>query len=101
MTDEKKKSTLDKIVMGALIGTAVGSAVSLTLAPKTGKETRDFIKEKSKDVGGVAKETGVGFFRLFKVLLRRLFRGKKKTASVNEMKELPDEMEVFPKETQE
>lgn len=77
MSDEKQKSTLDKIVMGALIGTAIGSAVSLTLAPKTGKETREILKEKSKDAGSVAVETGTGFLRLFKVLLRRLLSKKR------------------------
>ena len=71
-----KKSTLDKIIMGAIIGTAVGSAMGLTLAPKKGKETREFLKEKGEDVGHLAKETGVGFFRLGKVLLKRLFRRK-------------------------
>lgn len=101
MADEKKnKSTLDKIVMGAIIGTAIGSAVSLTLAPKTGKETREFIKEKSQDVGSVAKETGSGFLRLFKVLLRRILFGKKKASPTKQMKALPNEMEIFPPETQ-
>lgn len=101
MADEKNnKSTLDKIVMGALIGTAIGSAVSLTLAPQKGKETRDYLKEKGKDVGSAAKETGTGFFRLFKVLLRRILFGKKKAAPVKQMKELPNEMEVIPPETQ-
>lgn len=96
MADDKKKSALDKIVMGALIGTAIGSAVSLTLAPKTGKETRGIVKEKAKDVGNVAKETGTGFFRLFKVLLRRILFGKKKNSSGKEMKQIPNEMEILP-----
>ncbi len=97
MADDKKKSALDKIVMGALIGTAIGSAMSLTLAPQKGKETRDMIKEKGKDMGNVAKETGTGIFRLFKVLLRRLLFGKKKNASSDKnMKQIPNEMEAFP-----
>lgn len=100
MADDKKKSTLDKIVMGALIGTAIGSAVSLTLAPQKGKETRDMVKEKAKDVGSIAKETGTGFLRLFKVILRRILFGKKKAAPMKQMKELPNEMELLPPETQ-
>lgn len=103
MADDKnnsKKSTLDKIVMGALIGTAIGSAVSLTFAPQKGKETREYIKEKGQDMGEVAKETGTGICRLFKVLLRRILFGKKKGTPVKEMKALPDEMEVYPPEKQ-
>lgn len=96
MADEKNKSALDKIVMGALIGTAIGSAVSLTLAPQKGKETRDLVKEKAKNVGGMAKETGTGFFRLFKVLLRRFLFGKKKNVTGKEMKKIPNEMEILP-----
>ncbi len=44
--EEKTKSTLDKIVMGAIIGTAIGSVIGLAVAPKKGKETRGFFKEK-------------------------------------------------------
>ena len=46
--DDKKKSTLDSIVMGAIIGTAIGSAIGMSVAPKKGSETREMIKEKTR-----------------------------------------------------
>lgn len=67
----KNKSTVDKIVMGAIIGTAIGSALGITLAPQKGEETR-------QDLGHLAKETGAGFFRLGKVLLKRILGRKNK-----------------------
>lgn len=44
--EEKKKSALDKIVMGAIIGTAIGSVIGLAVAPKKGKDTRGFLRSK-------------------------------------------------------
>ena len=38
------KSTIDKIVMGAIIGTAIGSVIGLAVAPKKGSETQKIIK---------------------------------------------------------
>lgn len=97
MADEKNKSALDKIIMGAIIGTAVGSAVGLTLAPKKGKETREILVEKSKEAGSYAKDTGFGFARLAKVLVKRFLFGKKTEKPVSgTMKELPNEMEILP-----
>lgn len=93
MSDQEKKSAIDKIIMGAIIGTAIGSAVSLTVAPKKGSETREDVKQ-------VTKDTASGFYRLGKAILRRLFRGKKtKENPVHRpMKALPNEMEVLPPE---
>lgn len=52
--DKKKKKgiggTLDKIFMGAIIGGAIGSVLGMGLAPKKGKETRRFLKEKAQEV---------------------------------------------------
>lgn len=44
----KKKGVVDKIVMGTILGGAIGSVVGITLAPKSGKETRKYIKDKGK-----------------------------------------------------
>lgn len=87
MSDEqpKKKSALDSIIMGAIIGTAIGSAVGVSMAPKKGSETRQ-----------VAKETATGFFKVGKKLLGRLFKKGKKVLSPEEMKEIPNEMEIIP-----
>lgn len=67
----KKKSTLDKIVMGAIIGTAVGSAIGVTMAPKKGKETREAIAEHTKEATKLTKETATGFWALAKKIIRK------------------------------
>jgi gas vesicle protein len=101
MSEKKQKSALDKIIMGAIIGTAVGSALGLSLAPKKGKETREILVEKSKEAGDYAKETGFGFLRLGKVLAKRFLFGKKPVKpNTKTMRELPDEMEIFPPKAQ-
>lgn len=52
--DPKKKksigSALDKIFMGAIIGGAIGSVLGMSVAPKKGKETRQFLKRKTLDI---------------------------------------------------
>ena len=106
MSDDTKKdkSTVDKIVMGAIIGTAIGSAIGMAAAPQKGKDTRDLLKEKTKDLGGdvkevgtLTKETTAGIFRLFKNLFFR--KKKKKSASeisMQDMRKIPSEMEIIP-----
>lgn len=81
--EEKHKSTIDKIVMGAIIGTAIGSALGMSLAPQKGSETRQQVGEVAK----LGKETAWGFFKIAK----RLLFGKDKG-----MKVIPDEMEIVP-----
>ena len=81
----KKKSTLDNIVMGAIIERPLGPPLGWPWLKK-GSETREIIKEKTKDAGG--------FGQLAKKLLKRLL-GKKETL-VEEMKEIPNEMEILP-----
>ena len=44
----KKQSGLDKILMGMVVGGAIGSVIGVGLAPKKGSETR---KEVSKKAG--------------------------------------------------
>lgn len=38
-------SSLGKFVLGALVGGAVGAAIGMLLAPRSGSETRELIKE--------------------------------------------------------
>lgn len=47
---KKKKGRLDRWVMGILVGSAIGSVIGMALAPKSGKETRKIIKDKSKEI---------------------------------------------------
>jgi len=37
--------------LGAIVGAVIGGGVALLLAPKSGVETRAFLKEKFSDVG--------------------------------------------------
>lgn len=46
----KRKSNLDKLIMGAIVGGAVGSVVGMSIAPQKGKETREIIAQKSKEL---------------------------------------------------
>jgi len=85
--DDKKKSTLDSIVMGAIIGTAIGSAIGMSVAPKKGSETREMIKEKTKDAGGLRG--------LAKKLFKKILGGKEEVVP-EDMKEIPNEMETLP-----
>ncbi|MBT5016869.1 YtxH domain-containing protein [Candidatus Peregrinibacteria bacterium] len=78
--EQKKRSTIDKVVMGAIIGTAVGSVIGLTVAPKKGKDTRRFLRKKMetsntfvdedvKEIGKLTKETATGLLKIGKRLL--------------------------------
>ncbi len=44
------------MLTGVIIGSAVGSILGLTLAPKKGEETRKYIKDKSMEVFLRSKE---------------------------------------------
>jgi len=47
---KKKKGMMDKVVMGAIVGGAIGSVVGMTVAPKKGEETRKYLKDKGTEV---------------------------------------------------
>lgn len=47
---------VDRFIMGALLGGAIGSVLGMTMAPKKGKETRDILKEKGKKLFQKSKE---------------------------------------------
>ncbi|HCW32239.1 TPA: hypothetical protein DGH83_01915 [Candidatus Peregrinibacteria bacterium] len=69
------KSTIDKIVMGAIIGTAIGSVIGLAVAPKKGSETQKIIKNTyQKNLHSIkilTTETSQGIFKLFKKIFKR------------------------------
>ncbi len=54
MSDSKDKNVkvVDKLVMGLIVGGAVGSVLGMAFAPKTGKETRKIIKKKAEELSG-------------------------------------------------
>ena len=45
-----------EFLTGFLLGTVVGAAVALLLAPQSGEETRDLIRERGIELGGRAGE---------------------------------------------
>jgi gas vesicle protein len=47
-----------KVIMGFLVGAAVGGALGILLAPDKGSETRRKIKEKGADFGESISELG-------------------------------------------
>jgi gas vesicle protein len=55
MTPNKKRSTIDKLLLGAVIGAAVGSVIGATVAPDDGKKTRQKISGKIKDLSSEVK----------------------------------------------
>lgn len=44
---EKKKFGIAKIIAGLVIGGAVGSVLGVTLAPQSGKKTREELKKRA------------------------------------------------------
>jgi len=45
--NDKKVKKFDRLIMGAIIGGAIGSVLGMGLAPKKGKETRKIIGQKA------------------------------------------------------
>ncbi len=43
----KKTRRADRLIKGIIVGGAIGSVVGMTLAPKSGKDTRSFLKNSS------------------------------------------------------
>ena len=54
MSDHQGSSML----VGFALGAVVGAGLALLLAPATGSDTRQRIKEKAQELGGKAKELG-------------------------------------------
>jgi len=76
------ESKIDKLVMGAIIGGAIGSVIGLAVAPDKGTKTRKAILDKGKDFVSshkseiktattMAKETAVGIFKLIRNLTKK------------------------------
>lgn len=54
---EEKKTSAKRLVTGTAIGTVLGAVTGLLLAPKSGKETREDISEKTKETTDNVKKT--------------------------------------------
>ena len=57
MEKAKKMETAKNVAVGTAIGTAIGAAAGLLFAPKAGRETREEITNKSKEVAENIKYT--------------------------------------------
>ena len=104
----KKKSSIDKLIMGAIVGGAVGSVIGMSIAPQKGRETRDYLAQKGKElvhkgqevtklekaIGEKSKESGRRFFGR---LRDRIFRKKKTQSQVLDhddlFRKIPNEVE--------
>lgn len=61
MDDDKKiTKKLDRLIMGVILGGAIGSVLGLTLAPRKGKETRAILKKKGHELLEKGKEVAEG-----------------------------------------
>jgi gas vesicle protein len=54
--EQPKQNVAGKVAVGGAIAAAVGYAVGLLTAPKSGRETRDDIKKKANETYGVAEK---------------------------------------------
>jgi gas vesicle protein len=53
---ERQKETCRNVAIGAAVGTLVGLTVGILFAPRSGKETRKAIADKTVDTAGHVKE---------------------------------------------
>lgn len=116
--EQKKKSKLDKLIMGAIVGGAVGSVIGMSIAPQKGKETREMIAQKGKELikksqdsihklselnerkkleDELFEETSKHKKNIISKIFGRIFRRGKKVkkgiASEAEMKKIPNEVD--------
>jgi gas vesicle protein len=70
--------------IGILTGAIVGAAIALVYAPKSGKETRKMIKDKTMEVVDTVKEKTGGVIDVFKDTATEVNR--KGHAAVNALK---------------
>ena len=49
---------LDKFITGLLAGALVGTAIGMLMAPKTGNESRQIVRERAGEYLGTARERG-------------------------------------------
>ena len=76
-----KKGKLDKVLMGAVIGGAIGSVLGASIAPKKGEDTRKEIIDMAKK----AQKTSKGLFTKVRSFIKN--RGVKDA----NQKEIPHE----------
>ncbi|WFA09435.1 YtxH domain-containing protein [Tissierella sp. Yu-01] len=85
MEKAKKRETAKHVAVGTAIGTALGAAAGILFAPKSGKETREDIATKSKDVAETVKQTATEQMGATKEWSQKIKNDVKK--NINEIKE--------------
>jgi len=60
--EEETTRNIGLLVAGFAIGALVGTVMGLLFAPKSGRELREEIKEKSAEYYGVARERGAEYY---------------------------------------
>ncbi|WP_353095217.1 YtxH domain-containing protein [Tissierella praeacuta] len=102
----RKTENAKNLAVGTAIGTAIGAVAGILFAPKSGKETREDISQKSKDVAENVRNTvneqieaTKGFQEKVKSEIKNVYNGikEKKDDIVDEIEieieELKDEKE--------
>jgi gas vesicle protein len=79
MKNPKIGKRIFKLLTGVVVGGAIGSILGLTLAPKKGKETRQYLRDKSLEMflegkACIKDEKKMGFL---KRLIVRMLKPKK------------------------
>lgn len=78
MKKTKVGKKIFKVLTGVIVGSAVGSILGLTFAPKKGEDTRQYIKDKSMEIFLKSKQAAdqkkMGFLK--RSLVRFLTRKK-------------------------
>ncbi len=75
MKKPKVTKKVFRVLTGVIVGSAIGSILGLTLAPKKGAETRKYLKDKSMEIFLRSKEamkdedSDMGFFKRLAVKL--------------------------------
>lgn len=107
---EEKKSKIDKLIMGMIVGGAIGSVIGMSIAPNKGKETREYLNKKSKEILQKGQEISdkvlnpdthyhrvenKGIFKKiigFKNILLNRFKFKKdRNANAQQFRQIPNE----------
>lgn len=96
-TEKKKGGALEKVVMGVIIGGAIGSVLGVTLAPKSGKQTRKIITQKSSQFVKTHKKDFGDLWQSVKDLGADLIGGVKDVIASGKKLELP--LPLFEKKT--
>lgn len=73
-----KVTSINRLIVGAVIGAAVGSVVGATLAPKSGKETRKAIADEFDKLKDSGDNKAKSLLRRLRLYLKRRNEARRK-----------------------